>query len=248
MPELILDDISAVVQIILQGSDAFTKAPQEQREIQVTRIAEASNRSFLWAKLASKQLRDEAPSNTQALVKAVNNIVSRKPTIKDIIHRTLHSNVTQEAIRLVVWLATACRPLQVQELSALLSIQQDKQKIIEQDRESPLQILKPVASLVFTQNNLVFLRHDRIRDSILEIFNHGNILLSIKNTNLDLAQRLLLYAKLAVPESRELALEPLESSFTRDLIERHPLFDLGVDSTFLTISGGNRLPSRQMSN
>ncbi|KNG91392.1 NACHT domain protein [Aspergillus nomiae NRRL 13137] len=228
MPELILDDISAVVRSILQGSDAFTTAPQEQREIQVTRIAEASNGSFLWAKLASKQLRDEAPSNTQALIKAVNNLVSRKPTIKDIIHRTLHSNVTQEAIRLVVWLATACRPLQVQELSALLSVQQDKQKIIEQDRESPLQILKPVASLVFIQNNLVFLRHDRIRNSILEVFNHGNILPTIKNTNLDLAQRLLLYAKLAVPESRELALEPLESSFTRDLIERHPLLDFAL--------------------
>ncbi|OGM43350.1 NACHT domain protein [Aspergillus bombycis] len=227
-PELILDDISAVVRSILQGSDGFSKSPEERREIQVTRIAEASNGSFLWAKLASKQLRDEAPSNTQALIKAVDNLVSRKHTIKDIIHRTLHSNMTEEAIKLVVWLATACRPLQVQELSALLSVQQEKQKIIEQDRESPLHILKPVASLVFVQNNLVFLRHAKIRDSILEIFNHGNILPTVKNTNLDLAQRLLLYAKLVVPDGRELALEPLESNFTRDLIERHPLLDFAL--------------------
>ncbi|KAE8360311.1 hypothetical protein BDV27DRAFT_167921 [Aspergillus caelatus] len=227
-PELILDDISAVVRSILQDSSSFTKAPQERREIQVSRIAEASNGSFLWAKLASKQIRDEAPSNTQSLIKAVDNIVNRKPTVKDIIHRTLHSNVTQEAIKLVVWLATACRPLQVQELSALLSIQQDKQKIIEQDRESTLHILKPVASSVFIQNNLVFLRHAKVRDSILEIFNHGNILPTIKNRNLDLAQRLLLYAKLVVPDGREPALEPLESRFTQDLIERHPLLDFAL--------------------
>lgn len=227
-PELILDDISAVVRSILQGSDSFNKAPQERREIQVTRIAEASNGSFLWAKLASKQIRDEAPSNTQALVKAVDNLVNKKPTVKDFINRTLHSNVTQEAIKLVVWLATACRPLQVQELSALLSIQQDKQRITEQDKESPLHILKPVASLVFIQNNLVFLRHAKVRDSILEIFNHGNILPTIKNRNLDLAQRLLLYAKLVVPDGRELALEPLESRFTRNLIERHPLLDFAL--------------------
>ncbi|KAE8373995.1 hypothetical protein BDV26DRAFT_300630 [Aspergillus bertholletiae] len=227
-PELILDDIAAVIRNILQGSDGFTNAPQERREVLVTRLAEASHGSFLWAKLASKQARDEAASNKQPLAEAIDSIITRKSTVKDIVQHTLHSHATQEAIKLVLWLATACRPLLVQELSALLSIQQDTHKIVELDRERLLHLLKPVASLVFIQNNLVFLRHAKVRDSILDTVTHGTILPMIKNRNLDLAQRLLLYTRIVVPDGYEPALEPLEPHVTHDFVEKHPLLDFAV--------------------
>jgi tetratricopeptide (TPR) repeat protein len=227
-PELIFDDIAAVVRRVFQSSDAFNSMPQAQQESNVTRVAEASKGSFLWAKLASKQARDEETSNSQGLKKAIDSIVKKGTTIRDLVSRNLQSNLHKDGLKLIVWLATACRPLSVRELSALLSIQKDKDKILEEDLPNPYQLLKPVAALVFIQNNLVFLRHGKLRDCIVDIFNRGSILPEIKNRNLDLAQRLLLYTNHTVPDRREPTLESLEPQSRRSLMEKYPLLDFAL--------------------
>lgn len=47
-PELIFDDVAAVVQRVFQDFPAFGQMSEEQRELNVTRITEAANGSFLW--------------------------------------------------------------------------------------------------------------------------------------------------------------------------------------------------------
>lgn len=73
-------------------------------------IAKYYNGSFLWAKLAVKCANMEAES--EGLGKAVDRLVSAKPTIFDIVSMTMQNlNPSMGAKQMLLWLATAERPL-----------------------------------------------------------------------------------------------------------------------------------------
>jgi tetratricopeptide (TPR) repeat protein len=226
-PELIFDDVAAVVRRILQPCSAFGELSEEQREITVTQIAEAANGSFLWAKLAAKRIRDEHPPNGQCLVKAVDALVKPELSITELVVHRLDSKVSDEARRMLVWLATASRPLKLCELSALLSVRVDKGTLVDTGAD-PLTLLRPLVSLDFCQNNMVFLRHGQIRAAIIDTVNKGKLLPALGDRHVDLVRRLLLYVKLNVTDEEELSETPLSPQRTFKLLERFPLLDFAL--------------------
>ncbi|KAH8423418.1 uncharacterized protein LDX57_001179 [Aspergillus melleus] len=226
--DLIFDDVAAVVRSVLRHSRAFTEMSEAKQEIGVNRITQAADGSFLWAKLAAKRVVGESPHNAQAFSKAVESLARPGQTIADLVSPSLSPKSLNEDGRNVLgWLASAARPLSQQELSSLLAIQVDKGIIRDQSTDMS-QILKPVSSLVFIQNDLVYLRHAQIKAAIVEILSHGKPSQGVRDRNLDLAQRLLVYAKNRVTKDQEPSLASLDSHFTRGLLEKHPLLDFAL--------------------
>ncbi|CAG8207530.1 unnamed protein product [Penicillium nalgiovense] len=226
-PELTLDDVVAVTRRLFKQDQAFNQLPEAQRETVVTRIGKAANGSFLWAKLAAKEARDEAAHNDQPLTKVVDKLIKSTWSITDMVSHRLQSKISEEGKKILSWLVIIARPLTVQELSDLLSIQLDKGTIGEKEK-NPLRFLKDAASLVFCHNEMVYLRHGQIRDAIVDKLVKGNSADILKNSHVDLAQRLLLYIKQNVTGASEPSLTPLGAQASLDLLARHRLLGFAL--------------------
>ncbi|KAJ0421188.1 hypothetical protein BJY00DRAFT_312374 [Aspergillus carlsbadensis] len=226
-PEQTFDDIAAVVRRVLKSSSAFNAMIAEERDISTNRIVKAANGSFVWAKLASKKIRDAAPSSAQGLSKAVSDLVKAQFTLNDLVSHVLKANGHGEGEKIIGWLAIAARPLATWELTALLSVQVDKGSISEQGSE-PLALLKSLAPLVFYQNNLVYLRHGQIRNAVLETLSRGPSKSGTRDTQMDFLQRISLYIKHSVTGKDDPSLDPVDAQHTSTLLGRFPLLDFAL--------------------
>ena len=226
-PDLISDDIAAVVRTVFHHCPSYNSLGAEDQEVCVHRIVKAAEGSFLWAKLASKRIRDENTSKTRPLVKDIGTFVKANHSVSDFANQTLKSNASQAGVKIVAWLATAARPLTISELSSLLSIQPDKGAIVEQKVE-PLNLLKPFASLVFYQNNMVYLRHGQLRSAICHAISNDKSIPAIKDTQLDLIRRMSVYIKNTVTGKEEPSLDTPDPQQAQSLLEKHTLLDFSL--------------------
>lgn len=224
--DLISDDIVAVVRSNFGQSQVFQSMPEMDRESLAERIAVVANGSFLWAKLVTKVVRHE--SSPEALRKAVDSVLNAKPTINDLVLRHLQStDVTVEAKVMLLWLATANRPLQLKELASLAAVHVEKQTVSDSNID-PLQVLKPVNSLVFLQDGHMYLRHGLIRTAVLDVFTAGKLVTGTKDHNADFVTRLFIYIKTTVTDQREPSLTSLDLHDAHYLLNKHPLLDFSV--------------------
>lgn len=221
--DLIFDDITAVVGDFFEDYDVFQSMDEMERETLITRIAMLSKGSFVWAKQASKQIRHHGGSKN--LFEALDKI--EKCTVGDFVHRTLTApEVTEQTRLMLAWLVTAERPLTVKELATLATINVDKQSISHDAKTDVMHTLKPVNSLVYMQDGLMYLRHGMVRKALTSWFNgHKGV---ISDRHGDLACRLLVYIGSCVTEPRECTLAPLPSHEVHQLTSRHALLDFAV--------------------
>ncbi|KAJ5666870.1 hypothetical protein N7462_011279 [Penicillium macrosclerotiorum] len=222
----IADDVSAVVRSILVRSQVFVAMSELEQETVVDQITEASHGSFLWAKLAAKRARSE--QNKDSFFKTTETLISSKLTISDFVTHALQSTeVNEDAKFMLLWLATAERPLLLKELITLASIQVEKHSVTDR-KVDPLAILKPLTNLIFLQDGLVYLRHGLIRTAVLEVYTKGKLIPTIKDRHADFVTRLLIYIKNTVTEQHEPSLTPLDRHDTTLLVQKYPLLDLSV--------------------
>lgn len=222
----IYDDISTVVRSNFEKSQTFLGLSEIEQETAVDQITETSRGSFLWAKLCTKRARHE--HNPENLKKVVEALTKDKPSVTDFVLHVLSSpEVTEDAKYMLLWLATAERPLLLRELTTLASIQVDKQTVTDR-KTDPMNVLKPVVSLVFIQDGQVYLRHGLIRTAVLDILSKGKLIPSVKDRQADFVTRLLIYIKNTVTEHNEPSLTPLDRHDTTLLLSRHPLLDFAV--------------------
>jgi hypothetical protein len=231
-PERIADDISTVVRSHFTESPkpsetkCFLSMDEIEQETLVDQISEASRGSFLWAKLCTKRARQEqTPENVR---KVVETLVKGKPTIADfVLHAIQAPDVTEDAKLMLLWLATADRPLLTRELITLASIQVEKQTVVER-KIDVRHVLKPLISLVYMQDGQVYLRHGLIRTAILDVFSKGKLIANIKDRHSDLVTRLLVYIKHTVHEQHEPSLTPLDGRDVSSRIKGNPLLDFAI--------------------
>ncbi|CAI7589114.1 unnamed protein product [Penicillium crustosum] len=227
----IADDISTVVRsnftgAKLPGTKVFLSMDEMEQETLVDQISEASRGSFLWAKLCTKRARLE--HTPDALRKVVDTLVKSKPTIADfVLHSVQGPEVTEEAKLMLLWLATADRPLLAKELTTLASIELDKQ-IVNDRKINIRQVLKPLNSIVFMQDGQVYLRHGLIRTAVLDVFSKGKLIPTVKDRHTDLVTRLLVYLKYTVPEQHEPSLTPLDDRDVAPRVKTNPLLDFAI--------------------
>ncbi|KAJ5941547.1 hypothetical protein N7516_001715 [Penicillium verrucosum] len=251
----IADDISTVVRgnftgAKSPGANVFLSMDEMEQETIIDQISEASRGSFLWAKLCTKRARLE--HTPDALRKIVDALVKDKPPIADFVLHTIQApEVTEEAKLMLLWLATADRPLLARELTTLASIEPEKQVV--NDRKINIhQVLKPLSSIVFMQDGQVNLRHGLIKTAVLDVFSKGKLIPRVKDRHTDLVTRLLVYIKYTVPEQNEPSLTPFDDRDVAPRVKTHPLLDFAIrywphhlkqTTTFTT--GGNALTAKE---
>lgn len=225
--DLISDDIVAVTRHQFERAKPFRSMEELDQETLVTRIAEASDGLFLWAKLAAKEACQA--TSTDDLRKATDKLADSKPSVKDLVANCLLSpDVKGETRHMLLWLATAERPLSLKELNALASVEVDGSAVFDQTDNDLLKSLRPVQSLVFYQDGLTYLRHGRICAAIVDIFAEGKLVPDVKDRHQDLASRLLSYIKSNVTQQQETSLTPLDDYDANQIISKHPLLDFAI--------------------
>ncbi|KAK4245580.1 hypothetical protein C7999DRAFT_16221 [Corynascus novoguineensis] len=224
--DLISDDIMAVVRNDFDSDNEFSQMSEYEQESTVTRLAEASAGSFLWAKLATKRLRRAI--GLDKLREAINTVVTTKPTIRDFVLREIQSpNMKDEARHMLAWLAIANRPLSLRELETLASIDVGKGTISDHRVDVEL-TMKHVHSLVFVQDQVMYIRHGLIRSALLDMLTTSELVPAIKDVQGDLVARLLLYIKTVVPDQHKPSTTLLDAQETNHLLEKNPLLDFAV--------------------
>ncbi|KAJ5599082.1 hypothetical protein N7450_000149 [Penicillium hetheringtonii] len=227
----VFEDISVVVRKVLSGprsssSKIFNTIPELGQEILIDQITEASQGSFLWAKLATKLACHETTAD--GMQRKIEALVQQKPSVTEFVTHSLSgSDVSEDTKYMLLWLATTERPLVINELSALASVKLDTQTLSDHTSISPREILAPVKSLVVIDNGQVYLRHGLIRNAILDIASKGR-LVHIKDRHHDLVTRLLVYIKNTVTEEQEMSLHPLSSHVSGTLRSKNPLLEFAV--------------------
>lgn len=223
--DLVFDDIMTVVRHDLKASALYLSMTDMERESLVARIATASKGSFIWAKQTTKHLCNEA--TTKDLVSGLEK--AEKQSIVELVHKTLMDPESTENTRLLLtWLVTAERPLSIKELAALSSIDPLKQTIRQEPKleEYLLNALKPINSLLYMQDGLLYLRHAVIRKCVIDFLNDTKG--TVKDRHGDLCIRLLTYINTTVTESRELTMQPLDSHIVHHLTTKLPLLEFAV--------------------
>ncbi|KAL4733235.1 hypothetical protein BDV11DRAFT_210366 [Aspergillus similis] len=238
-PELIFDDIAAVVWRVFKSSVAFNTLAIEEQETCVNRIVKGANASFLWAKLASEKVREEGQSSAQGLTRAVGDLLEADHSINDFVSHVLRSNVHQDGAKIIAWSATAARPLATWELSAILSIQLEKGVITWQETD-PLVLLKPLAAFVHQYHN-VYLRHGRICSAIVEALARDRLIAAIKDTKLDFVRRISLYIKQAVTGRDEPSMDSPDMQLTSRLLECFTRMTFGCNTDQEIVTAGKEL-------
>ncbi|KAL4917335.1 hypothetical protein BDW62DRAFT_211211 [Aspergillus aurantiobrunneus] len=203
--DMIFDDIAAVVRACFGSSQVFSNLSTIEKENVVDRIAHESKSSFLFARLITKRVRHE-PS-AESLRKAVESLLTTKPSLNEFVLHALQ---------------------QREELSALASIQVDKQTISD-TRVDPLHALKPLNSLVFLKDDYFSPQHGLIRYAVVHSFSQGQLIASVKDRHTDLVTRLLVYIKTNVTEQHEpSSLTSLDDHDAAALLDKHPLLEFAL--------------------
>ncbi|KAK8087660.1 hypothetical protein PG997_002621 [Apiospora hydei] len=225
---LVFDDIMAVVRGHFESDAEFGQMSEFEQESVVSALTEASAGSFLWAKLATKRLRRAVGLNEFRA--AVDKMTKAKPAITEFVQQCVHAaSMTDEARLMLMWLATAERPLSPKELGALSCVQADKGgALADASGVDVLATLKPVQGLVMMQHGLMCLRHGLIRDSLRELQDKGQLVPAVKDAHADLATRLLSYIKTVAPEQHEPSVRLLDDHDKSQLLSRYPLLDFAV--------------------
>lgn len=246
------DDISTVVRSNFENTNTFLSLSELEQETVVDQITEASRGSFQWAKLCAKRARHEhTPEN---LRKVVETLAKDRPSITDFVLHALSSpDVTEDTKYMLLWLATADRPLLLKELTTLAAIQVDKQ-IVTDRKVDPMHALRPVISLVFLQDGQFCLRHGLIRNAVLDVFSKGKLIPSVKDRHFDLVTRLLVYIKNTISEQNEPSLTPLDRHESTLLVSKHALLDFAVrywpqhlKQTIVFTTGGEAATAKEFS-
>ncbi|KAK8036484.1 hypothetical protein PG991_001621 [Apiospora marii] len=224
---LVFDDIMAVVRSHFEFDTEFSHMSEFEQESIVSLLTETSAGSFLWAKLATKRLRRAV--GIDSFRSAVETLTKSKPAVTEFVQQNVSSSsMTDEARHMLLWLATAERPLSLKELATLLCVNPDKGTVSDIAHVDVLSTLKHVQNLVFMQHGLMCIRHGLIRASLRELQNKGQLVPSVKDAHADLAMRLLSYIKTAVPEQHEPSIRLLDDHDKVQLLNRYPLLDFAV--------------------
>ncbi|EXJ84870.1 hypothetical protein A1O3_05545 [Capronia epimyces CBS 606.96] len=239
--DLIYDDVFAVVSNLLRNHPYLRQLSSIEQDVVVHQIVDASKSNFLWAKLAAKGLLGE--TSQEKFTKATAAIKKSPKPLEEIIRDHLvAANLSDVGRQLLTWLSISERPLTVEELSLLYAID-PKTGTISDKYIEPLHALKPVASLVFLQDGLVYLRHATIRQVLASHLTQHKPNLPVKEPSLDLVQRLWTYLRVSVKDHKEPSFSALTPAQVDHILTQYPLAEYAIrywPSHYLEVESSSR--------
>lgn len=179
-------------------------------------IVHRSKGSFSWAEMAVQYARQQRTLNRA--VAAIQSLPDSIPELLDFHLKNLDLSQA-ETKSIIAWLAAAERPLLVEEIEQLLSVEPKSPSFVAPRIKYRQAWSKALSPLVMTRDGVVSFAHTCIRDHVLKQAKSSISPYNIREAHHSLLVRCLAWIQLSVREESEISMDKLSMS------ERNYLFD-----------------------
>lgn len=220
------DDIHAVALRALVHNHHFSGQRPFDQEQFLDHIIQSSNGSFLYTIIVCQLLNTQ--KSPEALTSTLDTITSKKPTIQDLILQLFTSlSPNNHAKTLVAWILAAERPLTVDEIKTLFTIDVPRSTVHDSgvNVDETLRILAP---LLTVHERIVRFKHPIIHSALHDFAGQNKISIPLKESETDLLSRVLTYAKLTLREKGEPKIDNSDPSVGDRLYQQHHLLEYTV--------------------
>lgn len=220
------DDLHAVALRALRNNQRFHGKPGNEQEALLDRVIQLANGSFLWTILASEVLNFQ--KTPEAITKTLENMESTKPSAHDLILKLFTSlEVTNNAKAVLSWILAAERPLTIDEIHTLFTI--DVQRDTLADNGTNIgETLNTLAPLLTVYERVVRFRHPIIHSALHNFALQNKIPIPIKDSETDLLLRVLTYAKFTLRDKGEPLIDNSDQTTADRLFHRHHFLEYTV--------------------
>ncbi|KAF2130419.1 hypothetical protein P153DRAFT_314293 [Dothidotthia symphoricarpi CBS 119687] len=212
------DDIHAIAIRAFTRNQHFTSQRAYDQETFLNRIIQAANGSFLWASLACENLNTQ--KSPEAFTKSLENLETSKPSVHDLVLKVFTAlNTTSHAKTLLSWLLAAERPLTIDEIHTLFTVD-IRSGTLSDTGINVNEILDTLKPLLILHERIVRFRHPLVHSALAH---HGQV---SKESQTDLLLRVLTYAKVTLRDENEPRwIESSDTTVADRLFHKHPFLE-----------------------
>ncbi|KAF2812396.1 NACHT domain-containing protein [Mytilinidion resinicola] len=234
------DDIYAVaIKALIRNHHFHKKSGPEQEEF-LNRVIQHSNGSFLWTVLVCQLLNLE--KTPESFSKTWEAFETTHPSVQDVTLKVITVlDPTNDAKTILSWIAAAERPFTLQEIEILFSIDTQKGTIARKhvDIHDIIESLKPILSI---HDDIIRFRHPIIQHTLQTAIKQGKIPSPIKDSQLDLVLRTLIYTKSTLVERREPIFDPVDQTLADRLFHQHHFLEYAIRYWVLHLKHAGLVP------
>ena len=224
--EDVRDDLHAVALRALIYNHHFHGQRAYDQEKFLDRIIQTVNGSFLNTILICDILN--AQKSPEALIKSMESFEKQKPTAQDLVSQLFQSlSTTNEAKTLLSWILAAERPLTIDEINTLFTIDVQRGTVSDSNMDIP-KILESIQPLLTIHERIVRFKHPLVQSALHELAGQNKVTIPLKDSETDLLLRVLTYAKYTLREKGEPIIDNSDPSFGDRLYQQHTLLEYTV--------------------
>lgn len=220
------DDIHAVALRALVHNHHFHGQRAYDQEQFLDRIIQLAKGSFLYTILTCEILN--AQKSFDEINKTLDGLESSKPTIQNLILKLFNLlNPTSHAKTLLSWVLAAERPLTIDEIHTLFTVDV-KNRTLSDKGVQVHQTIKALEPLFTVHERIVRFKHPIIHSALTELASHNKIPIPLKESETDLLLRVLTYAKLTLKDKGEPTLNNTDPALMDRLFQQHHFLEYTV--------------------
>ncbi|KAF2866793.1 hypothetical protein BDV95DRAFT_504119 [Massariosphaeria phaeospora] len=226
-PDDIHDDLHAVALRALVRNTHFHGKPANEQETMLGRIIQAANGSFLWTILVCENLNSQKSSD--AMTKTLASLESSKPSVQDLVLKLFTSlDTTSNAKTVLSWIMAAERPLTVEEIHTLFTIDTGR-GTLSSDKgvnvNATIQSLKPLLTL---HEHIIRFKHPIVHTALHDFAQQNKIPINLQDSETDLLLRVLTYAKSTLRDKGEPLIDNHDPTMSDRLFNQHHFLEYTV--------------------
>ena len=221
------DDLHAVAMRALIHNHHFHSQRSFDQEQVLDRIITAANGSFLQLSLICELLNGQ--KSPDAINKTLEGLEASKPTISDLIVSLIKQlNPSNDAKTLLSWVLAAERPLTIDEIQTLFSIDIERGTVADKGVNTNT-IFKALEPLFTLHQRIVRFKHPVIHSTLHDLAETGKVSIPLQNSETDLLLRVLAYTKSVLKDRRsEPTFEISDPSTPDNLFKQHRFLEYAV--------------------
>lgn len=220
------DDLHAVALRALVHNHHFHSQRAYDQEQFLDRIIQTAQGSFLYTILVCHILN--AQKSPETLTKSLETVEKQKPVVQDLILQLFTSlNMTNQAKTVVSWILAAERPLTVDEIHTLFTIDVQRGTLLDTGVKvnDIITSLEPILTL---HERIVRFKHPIVHSALHDLADQNKIQVPLKESETDLLLRVLTYAKFVLREKTEPTIDNSDASYGDRLYHQYPLLEYTV--------------------
>ncbi|KAF2451382.1 NACHT domain-containing protein [Karstenula rhodostoma CBS 690.94] len=220
------DDINAVILRALLHNHHFHGKPPPEQETVLDLLVHAAKGSFLWATVACEILN--LSKSSEGFNKILEILKSSSGDIQALVLKLFTSlPLTNDAKILLSWLLTTERPLTIEEIHSLFSIDV-QQATISHTTVDVHSTIHSLRSFITTQEHIVRFKHPLVQFTLRDLAHQAKVQIPVKDSHTRILLRILAYVKATLCEKREPVVGGLEPHHADRLFHQHHFLEYVV--------------------